>query len=83
MSLKNDHYPYRVTWPEEDQEYVGLCTEFPSLGWLDSSPEKALKGIRQVIAECVADLVKNKEQIPESRNISIEMTLSFIVTTEN
>lgn len=26
-----DHYTYRVTWSEEDGEYVGLCVEFPSL----------------------------------------------------
>ena len=27
--LQNDHYTYRVTWSEEDGEYVGLCAEFP------------------------------------------------------
>jgi hypothetical protein len=46
MPLKNDRYTYRVTWSEDDQEYVGLCTEFPSLSWLDKTPESALKGIR-------------------------------------
>jgi predicted RNase H-like HicB family nuclease len=45
--LKNDRYTYRVTWSEEDEEYVGLCAEFPSLSWLEPSPEEALKGIRQ------------------------------------
>jgi hypothetical protein len=35
MPLKNNRYPYRVTWSEDDQEYVGLCAEFPSLSWLD------------------------------------------------
>jgi hypothetical protein len=30
MPLKHDHYTYRVTWSEDDQEYVGLCAEFPS-----------------------------------------------------
>jgi hypothetical protein len=28
--LENDRYTYRVTWSEEDEEYVGLCAEFPS-----------------------------------------------------
>ncbi len=28
MALKNDHYTYRVTWSEDDQEHVGLCAEF-------------------------------------------------------
>ena len=63
--LKNDHYTYRVTWTEEDGEYVGLCVEFPSLSWLASEPEVALKGIRQVVADVVADLQANGEPIPE------------------
>ena len=63
--LKNDHYTYRVTWSEEDGENVGLCAEFPSLSWLASEPEAALKGIRQVVADVVADLEANGEQIPE------------------
>jgi predicted HicB family RNase H-like nuclease len=63
--LKNDHYTYRVTWDEEDGEYVGLCVEFPSLSWLASEPETALQGIRQVVADVVADLQANGELIPE------------------
>jgi len=63
--LKNDHYTYRVTWTEEDGEYVGLCVEFPSLSWLASEPEVALQGIRQVVAYVVADLQSNGAPIPE------------------
>ena len=29
--MVNDRYTYRVTWSEEDNEYVGLCVEFTSL----------------------------------------------------
>lgn len=57
--------PYRVTWSEEDQEYIGLCAEFPSLSWLDQGPEEALKGIRQVVAEVVNDLSDSGEIAPE------------------
>jgi len=63
--LENDRYTYRVTWSEEDGEYVGLCSEFPSLSWLAPTPEAALKGIRQVVAEVVADLEANGEPVPE------------------
>lgn len=63
--LKNDHYSYRVIWSEEDGEYVGLCAEFPSLSWLERSPEKALKGIREVVAQVVTDLEKRREFVPE------------------
>ena len=63
--LKNDHYTYRVTWSEEDGEYIGLCAEFPSLSWLASEPEAALQGIRQVVADVVIDLQANGEPVTE------------------
>jgi predicted HicB family RNase H-like nuclease len=65
MGKNVDRYTYRVTWSEEDEEYVGLCAEFPSLSWLENSPEKALSGIRRVVKETVADLKKTKETIPD------------------
>jgi hypothetical protein len=63
--LKNDRYTYRVTWSEEDQEYVGLCVEFPSLSWLEENPEAALAGIRKMVADAVKDMKANKEAPPE------------------
>lgn len=65
MIFENDRYTYRVTWSEEDNEYVGLCIEFPSLSWLASTPEAALEGIRQVVADVVADLKTSGELVPE------------------
>jgi predicted HicB family RNase H-like nuclease len=63
---KSDRYTYRVTWSEEDQEYVGLCAEFPSLSWLASSPEAALRGIRTVVANVIEDMQANGEVIPKA-----------------
>jgi predicted HicB family RNase H-like nuclease len=60
-----DQYTYRVTWSDEDNQCVGLCAEFPSLSWLDATPEKALRGIRKVVAEVVADLQAHGEPVPE------------------
>jgi len=71
--LKNDFYTYRVTWSVEDNEYVGLCSEFPSLSWLAISQDDALKGIRQVVADVISDMQSNGEEIPEplsTRNFS-------------
>ena len=65
MAKKVDRYTYRVTWSEEDREYVGLCVEFPSLSWLEKSQEKALLGIRKVVTEAVTDLKRSKEPVPE------------------
>ena len=64
-AIRDDHYTYRVTWSEEDREYVGLCAEFPSLSWLASSPEAALQGIRRVVADVVADMKNAHEPVPE------------------
>ncbi len=65
MSLKNDRYTYRVTWSEDDNEYVGLCAEFPSLSWLAQTPETALKGIRKLVADVVKDMHDNGETVPD------------------
>ena len=59
-----DHCTDRVTWSPEDGEHVGLCAEFPSLSWLAGKPEAAPKGIRQVVAEAVADMQAAGEPIP-------------------
>jgi predicted HicB family RNase H-like nuclease len=65
MSHKNlDHYTYRVTWSQEDGEYLALCAEFPSLRWLAAAPETALAGIRKVVADSVADMIANGEAPP-------------------
>jgi predicted HicB family RNase H-like nuclease len=62
--MSADHYTYRVTWSEEDEEYLGLCVELPSLSWLAASPEGALSGIRKVAAEAVSDMLANGEAVP-------------------
>ncbi len=64
MTLKNDRYTYRVTWSEDDKEYVGLCAEFPSLSWLARTPEAALRGIRKVVGEVVKDMRERGEAVP-------------------
>lgn len=62
--MNADHYTYRVTWSSEDDEYVGLCAELPSLSWLARTPEAALKDIRRLAAEAVADLIASGETVP-------------------
>jgi predicted HicB family RNase H-like nuclease len=64
MSQNSDRYTYRITWSEDDSEFVGLCAEFPSLSWLANSPEAALKGIRRVVKRAVQDMENNGEAPP-------------------
>lgn len=61
----SDFYTYRVTWSDDDQEFVGLCAELPSLSWLATAPEAAIMGIRKVATQVIRDLEKNREPIPE------------------
>ena len=65
MAIQNDRYTYRVTWSDDDKEYVGLCTEFPSLSWLAGNQESALKGIRKLVEDVLRDMQKEGETIPE------------------
>jgi predicted RNase H-like HicB family nuclease len=65
MAQPHDKYTYRVTWSEDDAEYVGLCAELPSLSWLARTPEAALKGIRKLVRDVVADLRRHAEAVPE------------------
>ncbi len=79
-SLEKDYYTYRVTWSIDDNEYVGLCAEFPNLSWLAATQEEALRGIKEVVTDVVADMKTNNEPVPEplavrdySGNLSIRI----------
>lgn len=66
--MKNNNsefYTYRITWSQEDGEHVGLCSEFPSLSYLDKDINKALNGITKLVSGVLKDMKKNKEEIPE------------------
>lgn len=60
-----EHFTYRVTWSPEDEEYVGLCAEFPSLSYLDENQNAALGGIVDIVREVIEDMSNNGEPIPE------------------
>lgn len=65
MTTVVDKFTYRVTWSDEDEEYVGLCAEFPSLSWLAPTATKALNGIRSVVSDTVDDMTTSGESVPE------------------
>lgn len=60
-----DHYTYRLSWSPEDEEFVATCAEFPSLSWLDEDEYEAMRGIKRLVADIVADLRANAEPVPE------------------
>lgn len=65
LMKQTDNYTYRITWSNEDKEYIGLCAEFPGLSWLDNTQEGALQGIINLVAEAVSDMRSNNENIPQ------------------
>ena len=50
-----DSCEFRVRWSPEDKAYVGTCSEGLSLSWLAKTPEKALRGIRKIVADIIID----------------------------
>jgi predicted HicB family RNase H-like nuclease len=61
----SDRYAYRVLWSEEDNEFVGLCAELPSLSWLAPTRGRALKGIVNMVTSTVSEMRGQREQVPE------------------
>ena len=81
MQTQNkEAYAYRVIWSDEDQEFVGLRTEFPSLSHLAKSQADALNGIVELVGGILEDMAADSETPPEpiskrcfSGNISLRI----------
>ncbi|SES12229.1 protein of unknown function [Vreelandella subterranea] len=69
MKPDSQRYSYSITWSEDDQQFVGLCSEFPSLSWLSDTQEGALKGIAQTVQDVLVDMENDRELMPRP-NIS-------------
>ncbi|MBE9169646.1 type II toxin-antitoxin system HicB family antitoxin [Pleurocapsales cyanobacterium LEGE 06147] len=63
--VNHEHYTYRVIWSKENEEFVGLCAEFPSLSYLDKNRIAALEGITNLVKDVVADMEASGEKVPE------------------
>ncbi len=63
--VDHKHYTYRVTWSEDDGEYVALCAEFPSLSFLATKQNEALTGVVELVSEIVQDMLANGEHVPK------------------
>ncbi|ELR98932.1 hypothetical protein [Gloeocapsa sp. PCC 73106] len=60
-----DKYTYKTIWSEEDQEFVGLCEEFPSLSYLNPDRHQAYEGIVNLAKDVILDLKSTDEPIPK------------------
>lgn len=59
------HYTYRIAWSAEDAEFVATVAEFPSLSWVAASQVAALEGLENLLAEVIADMQQQGEEVPE------------------
>lgn len=56
---------FKVFWFAEDQQYVAICDQYPSLSYMDDDEAKALEGIKKLVAEVELD-------ISEEENVSLD-----------
>ncbi|MDO5374091.1 MAG: antitoxin HicB [Corynebacterium glutamicum] len=64
MNINN--HTYQVSWSEDDQEFLAMVAEVPSLSWLFSNQQEAEAGLRNLVAEVFDDMKQTGEQIPTS-----------------
>lgn len=59
-----NYYTYSVVWSDDDNEYIGLCREFPSISAFGETHEQALANIKEEIAYILSWMEEEGEQIP-------------------
>jgi predicted HicB family RNase H-like nuclease len=63
--MNAEFYTYRVFWSPEDEEFVGVCAEFPNLSWLEPEQGTAFSGIVALVQSCLDDAQSHGESVPE------------------
>jgi len=63
MAEKCSSDKYLVKWSEEDREFVGTHSDYPSLSWLAKTEDKASEGIHKLVE--LATLEKALENFEE------------------
>jgi hypothetical protein len=51
---------YDVVWSEQDESYVATVKEFPSMSWLEETPDKALNGIRNLVRDTLEEIARGQ-----------------------
>lgn len=69
-----ERYNYCVRWSEEDQEYVGTCSKYPSLSWLSKNPGEAFNGIVKIVVEVEKDIKNSNPSICDINSGKGKMT---------
>jgi predicted RNase H-like HicB family nuclease len=82
-----DRKVYYASWSDEDQCFIGLCQEFPSLSFCANTEDEALDGIGHLVDKAVEDMQKNGEPVPGPKsepcwNKGLEVAVPVLITEE-
>lgn len=66
-----EKYTYYVAWSDADGEYVGRCSEFPSLSHLAPTLLGALGGVIDLVSVVLKDLRENEEPHPRPLAVAL------------
>lgn len=67
-----DPYTFNASWSYTDNSAIGQCVEFPSLSYLAPTVGEALLGIKNLVAEVLADMARSGELPPEPLSLQKE-----------
>lgn len=68
-------YSYHVLWSDQDQAYVGLCSEFPALSSQANAQIDAFEGILDLVADVVRGLLVKGEPLPKAKLTGCTLTV--------
>jgi hypothetical protein len=65
-NVTDDKFEYRIAWVEQDKEWVGTCTKFPSLSHCTNGGAfDALAGIRDLVMDVEKYIAREQSKPPE------------------
>jgi hypothetical protein len=70
MRSNSARYTYKIFWFEPDQKFVGTCVDMPGLSYLDVDAEAAGRGIRELVAFAVDEMIGEGE-VPPHHKLSL------------
>lgn len=65
------NYSFQVSWSDEDEGYIALCPEFPTLSAFGESAEEAVVELQEAIAGAIEILEEEGQSIPSPRSIPV------------
>lgn len=77
-----NNFTYKTIWSEEDQEYIGICEEFPSLSFLDPEQTEAFIGVIDLVKTVIEDMAQNNELLNFLFEKELQNKINKVKTTE-